>query len=262
MDTGLQGKVAIITGGSSGIGKAIATVFAKEGARLAICARDEYKLKQTADFIQLATRADIIAVKANVTKLNDIRRFVSMVIKRFGRIDILVNNAGNVCVGGILNMTDEAWEKCIQLKLLGYIRMAREVIPYMKKNGGGKIINIASITSQIPNPILMASGVINSAIQNFTKSLSRELVADNIIVNCVNPTITNTPHINMLLKEMEINSGKSPEKLSKIVLNDTPCKHFLEPEDVANVVVLLASDTANSLNGICVNVSDSKHLGI
>src|ERR1044071_1543239 len=139
MLTGIQGKVILITGASKGIGKAIAHALAVEGARLAICARDERVLQLAADEIQAQTKTDVLPVKANMTKLNDIKRFVDSAAKKFNRIDVLINNAGGAHVGGVLTTTDENWEYNIQLKLLGYVRMAREVVPHMKAAGGGKI---------------------------------------------------------------------------------------------------------------------------
>ena len=183
MNTNLQGKVVLISGASKGIGKAAALMLATEGARLALCARDEKALKLAADEIQAQTHADVLTVKANMTKSNDIHRFVSAAINKFDHVDILINNAGGANVGGILTTTDEDWEYHIQLKLLGYIRMAREVIPYMKTNGGGKIINIVGMAAKEPNPLFMVPGVTNAALLNFTKSLSKELEKDNITVS-------------------------------------------------------------------------------
>src|SRR5260221_4908690 len=185
--TGLEGKVVLITGGSGGIGRAVASAMAAEGPRLAICGRDELRLQQTVDELRAGPRADIISVKANMTKLNDIRRFVSAAMSKFGRIDILVNNAGGLHVGGILQTSEEDLEYHIQLKLLGYIRASREVIEHMKASGGGKIINIIGMAGREPGPLSLLPGVINAALLNFTKSLSKELEGDRITVNSVNP---------------------------------------------------------------------------
>ncbi|MBI1805805.1 MAG: SDR family oxidoreductase [Ignavibacteria bacterium] len=262
MTAGLQGKVVLITGASKGIGKAIALAMATEGARLALCARDEDQLKLAANEIQVHTKADVLSVKANMTKLNDISRFVNVAVKKFNRIDILVNNAGGAHIGGILNTTDEDWEYHIQLKLLGYMRMAREVIPHMKTNGGGKIINIVGTAGKEPNVLFMVPGVTNGALLNFTKSLSKELEGDSISVNAVNPGTTNTPLTEETFKSLATILQKTQEEVRESAVNLSPRGRIASPEDVAKVVLFLASDASNLINGISINADDGKVLGV
>ena len=262
MLTGLQGKVALITGGSKGIGRAIAIALAEEGVRLALCARDERELKLTTDEIQHHTKADIIAIKANLTKLNDIRRFVNMSIKKFNRIDILINNAGGAHIGGIFQTTDDDWEYHIQLKLLGYIRMAREVIPYMRKNGGGKIINIIGTAGNEPNSLFMVPGVTNAALINFTKSLSKELEQDHITVNSINPGTTDTPLTKETINSLANIFQKTPDEILKSLVEISPQGRLATPDEVARVVVFFASDSANYINGVSLNVDAGKVAGL
>lgn len=262
MTLGLEGKVVLITGGSKGIGKALTSAFAEEGARLAICARNEHYLKQTVQEIQSSTRTDIIGVKANMTKLNDIYRFVNAAIRKFNRIDILVNNAGGAHIGGLFQTTDEEWEYHIQLKLLGYIRMTREVVPHMRKAGGGKIINIVGMAAREPGALYMVPGVTNSAIINFTKSLSKELEKDNILVNSVNPATTDTPLTEQTLQKLSELLNNSPEEVRQSVVDSFPQKRLVLPEEVANVVLFLASEAGNSINGVTINVDAGKSNGV
>lgn len=262
MNTGLAGKVAIITGGSKGIGKTIALSLAAEGVRLAICARDERDLKLAADEIQAETHADIIAIKANTTKLNDIRRFVDSVVRKFNRLDILINNAGGAHVGGIQNTTDEEWEYHLQLKLLGYIRMAREVIPHMRLNGGGKIINIVGIASKEPNVLFMVPGVTNAALLNFTKSLSKELEADRIHVNSINPGTTDTPLTEQTFRSLATIFQKTPEEVRQSAARSSMQGRIASPEDIARVALFLASDAAAFINGTSINVDAGKSMGL
>ena len=262
MTTGLQGKVALITGASKGIGKAIAYHLASEGVRLAICARNEEQLKLTADEIQMHTHADVIAVKANTTKLNDVRRFVSAAVKKFNRIDILINNAGGAHIGGIAATTDVEWEYHIQMKLLGYIRTAREIIPHMKLSGGGKIINIVGMAAKEPNPLYMVPGVTNAALLNFTKSLSKELENDKIFVNSVNPGTTDTPLTEETFKSLAAVLNKTPEEVRQAAIASSPQGRLATADDVAKVVLFLASDAANFINGISINVDAGKILGL
>jgi NAD(P)-dependent dehydrogenase (short-subunit alcohol dehydrogenase family) len=262
MHTGLQGKVVLITGASKGIGKAIALALAEEGARLALCARDERDLKLVADEIQHHTKTDIIAVKANTTKLNDIRRFVSTTAKKFNRIDILINNAGGAHIGGIFQTTDEDWEYHLQFKLMGYIRTAREIIPHLKKNGSGKIINIIGTAGKEPNPLFMLPGVTNGALINFTKSLSKELEPDNITVNSINPGTTDTPLTEITFKALAEIFQTTPAEIRKSAADLSPQRRIASPEDIARAVVFLTSDAASFINGVSINIDAGKISGL
>ena len=237
----LLGKLALVTGASRGIGKAVAERFAREGVRLALCARTEEELTRVADELRTQLHADVLAVKANMTRLNDIRRFVSGAVKKFKRIDILVNNAGGAHVGGILTTDDDAWEDHINLKLLGYIRMAREVIPHMKAGGGGRIINVVGMAGKEPSALAMVPGVTNAALINFTKSLSLELEPDRIAVNAVHPGTAGAPL-----------AGESAAGPNRTATGD----------DIAGVVAFLASNAAQFINGTSINVDAGRSSGL
>lgn len=262
MSTILQGKVAVITGGSKGIGKAIALALASEGARIAICGRDELALKQTRQELEEKLRADVVAVKANLVKANDIRRFVESVVKKFDWIDILVNNAGGASVGGISRVTDDDWENHLQVKLMGSIRMAREVIPIMRKAGGGRIINIAGIAGREPNPLLMIPGVVNAAILNFTKALAREVERDFIFVNAVNPGTTETGLTEEVFTALGELLEKVPDDIRQATAGAVPQGRLVRPEDIANAVVFLASDSSGFINGSSITIDAGRTAGI
>lgn len=260
--TGLEGKVVLITGGSRGIGRAVASAMADQGARLAICGRDEPRLQQAADEIRAASRADIISIKANMTRLNDIRRFIGAAMSKFGRIDILVNNAGGAHVGGILQTSDEDLEYHVQLKLLGYIRASREVIPHMRTAGGGKIINIVGMAGKEPKPSFLVPGVTNAALLNFTKSLSKELENDRITVNSVNPGTTDTPLTEETFKAMGELTQTPPEEVRLQASRSTMYGRIASPVDVVHAVLFLASEAAGFINGISINVDAGKSTGL
>ena len=262
MTTDLQGKVALVTGASKGIGKAIASMLATEGVRLAICAREEEALKLAAEEIQIQTHADIVAVKANMTKLNDIRRFVETAVKKFDRVDILVNNAGGAHVGGITATTDEEWEYHVTLKLLGYIRTAREVIPHMKAAGGGRIINIVGTAGKDPTPLMMVPGVTNAALLNFTKSLSRELESFHIRVNSINPGTTDTPLTEETFRALGEIFHKTSQEIRESAVQLSPQGRLATPEDVAKAVLFLSSGLSDFVNGISINVDAGKLAGL
>ena len=184
MELGLKGKVAVVTGGTEGIGRATALRLAQEGARLAICARRQEPLDRTAAEIR-KLGAEALAVAADMSKAADIERFVNAVIGRFGRIDILVNNAGTSARGKFLEVDDQAWSADLDLKVFGAIRCSRLAVPYMKKQGGGRIVNITISSAKQPGPESMPTSVSRAAGLALTKALSREFAADNILVNTV-----------------------------------------------------------------------------
>ena len=262
VNTGLQNKVVLITGASRGIGRATALAFANEGARLALCARDDQLLNQTADEIQHAAHAEVLPVKANMTKLNDIRRVVEATVKKFDRIDVLVNNAGGAHIGGILATTDEEWEYHLQLKLLGYIRMAREVIPHMIKHGGGRIVNVVGMAAREPSALYMVPGVTNAGILNFAKSLSKELEPHKISVNSVNPGTTDTPLTAETIASLAKILNKTPEEARASVEASFPGGRLATADDVARVILFLASDAAKFVNGVTVNIDAGRSPGV
>jgi 3-oxoacyl-[acyl-carrier protein] reductase/bacilysin biosynthesis oxidoreductase BacG len=252
----LQGKVALITGASRGIGRAVAERFAAAGARLALCARNEEDLERAAEEIRSQTRADVLTVKANVARLNDVRRFVGAAMKKFNRIDILVNNAGGANTGGILAVDDEAWEYHLQLKLLGTVRTSREAIPHMKASGGGRIVNIAGTAGREPTPLAMVSGVTSAALLNFTKSLARELEPDRISVNAVNPGPTDTPLAAETFRALASATGSSEEELRGAA------GRLATADEIAGAVLYLASDAAVGINGVSLNVDAGRSSGL
>ncbi len=254
MNTGLQGKVAIVTGASRGIGKAIALAFANEGVRLVLCARGEEQLKVTEEEIKNRFHTEVIIVKANATKLNDIKRVVSRAVAKFKRIDVLVNNAGDAHVGGVFQFTDEDFENHIHLKVLGYIRTAREVIPHMQQQGGGRIINIIGTGGKEPLPTMMLSGITSGALLNFTKALAAELAQFKITVNAINPGTTETILTEQTLSAKSILQEKSVEEIKLALINSNPFQRLAKPEDVANAVIFLSSEAASFISGISVNV--------
>ena len=164
LDLGLDGKVAIITGGSDGLGRAAAERLAREGARVAICGRRKERLEQAADGIRKATGGQILAQVADVSRAADIEALVAATVAQFGGLDILVNNAGQSAAGGFETVSDEAWQSDIDLKLMGAVRCCRLAIPHMKRRGGGRIINITSVAVKQPVEGLMLSNAVRAEI--------------------------------------------------------------------------------------------------
>lgn len=185
MDLGLEGKVAVITGGSEGIGRGIASRFLEEGAKVAICARRDDVLQQAAEELRALTDGDVLAVPADVTKPETLTNFINRAAQHFGRIDILVNNAGRSAASAFDDLDDDDWHADLDLKLMGAVRCVRLVIPQMKLVGGGRIINVTHPGGKQPGAASYPTSVSRAAGIAMTKALSKELLPYNILVNTV-----------------------------------------------------------------------------
>ena len=171
MQLGLKGRVALVTGGSKGIGRAVSTAFAKEGVNLAICARGPQELEAAAVELR-GLGVQVIAVPTDMTQPDQVKAFVAKAAAHYGRIDILVNNAVTSTQNRFEGLSDEEFRDHIDVKVMGYIRCAREAVPHMQKNGWGRIVNMAGMTARIVTDFRMTNGVVNAAVTNFTKHLS------------------------------------------------------------------------------------------
>ena len=249
MDLGLKGKVAVVTGGTQGIGRATALKLAQEGANVAICARTQEAVDATAAEIQKAG-GQALGVAADMSKPADIERFMKAVVDKFGRIDILVNNAGTSKRGAFLELTDEEWSADLELKVFGAIRCTRLAVPHMKKNGGGRIVNIAISSAKQPGAQSYPTSVSRAAGLAITKALSKEFAADNILVNavCIGK-IKSGQHERRYKRE-----GQSAEAYYATASKDIPMKRVGEAEEVANVITFLVSGAASYVTGSSVNL--------
>ena len=262
MELGLSGKVAIVTGSSDGIGYTTAMTLAREGARVVLCARRETRLTQARDAIIKDTGAEVLAVPCDVRKLADVKRLVSETVWRFGAIHILVNNAGSVPAINFADVTDEQWYENLERKLLGFLRVTREVVPYMQQAGWGRIVNVAGTAGWEPSNTAMAVGLNNAAVINWTKSMSLHYAGANILINTVAPGSIETPRqIGNRQREAEV-TGKSVEEIREARVKDIPLHRLGRPQEVANVIVFLASECASYVTGTCVTVDGGVVRGI
>ena len=262
MDLGLRGKVAIVTGSSDGIGYATALALAREGVRVVLCARRQAPLAEARDAIAKETGAELLAVTCDVQQLSDVQRLVTETIQRFGTIRILINNAGSVPSMKFTEVDDATWHQMMEGKLLSYIRVTREVVPYIRKAGGGRIINIAGIAGWQPSNTAMAVGLNNAAVINWTKSMSLEYAADGILVTTVAPGSIETPRqVRNRQREADIR-GTSLDELLKARVKDIPLQRLGRPEEVAGVVVFLASEQSSYMTGTCVTVDGGVTRGV
>ena len=249
MDLGLKGKVAVITGGSDGIGRATAVLLAREGAKVAICARGQEKLDDTAAQIR-KDGGEVLAVRADVTSDADINRLFDEVVKKYGGVDLLLNNAGLSQRGKFLEIDDKMWQIDIDIKVFGAIRCLRRAIPEMKKRGGGRIVNISISSAKQPGAGSMPTSLSRAAGLVLTKSLSKEYAPDNILVNtvCIGK-IKSGQHQRRMVRE-----GRSPEKYYGEESKTIPMQRFGEAEEAANAIVFLASSAASYVTGTSINL--------
>ena len=239
----LTDKVAIITGAASGMGKAIALLFAEEGARVVIADIDDTGGKQTTDEIN-SSDGKAVFVHTDVSNPTDIKNLVDAVVDEFSKIDILINNAGIFMKLTPIEEIDEStWDRIYSVNVKGVFHGAKYVIPVMKKAGGGVIINTTSMTGLRPGSMQSAYASSKGASITLTKALASELAQYNIRVNCICPALTETP---MLFdSELWEHVSETPHPLGRL----------LRPEDIAHAALYLASDDALMVTGICLEVT-------
>jgi len=257
MDLGLKEKVAIVTGGSDGIGKAAAMGFAREGARVVICARGKERLESVADEISECTGAVVKPIRADVTSPDDVCRVVEATAEIFGKIDILVNNAGASSALSFEKATDDDWQEDLDLKLWAAIRFSRHVIPYMKRSGGGRIINITTPSGKAPGPASVPTSVSRAAGIGLTKALSKEFAGDNILVNTVCIGSIKSGQWERRYAELRKNDDLlTLEKFYNNVGKETgiPLNRIGEATEAGDVIVFLSSDRAGYVTGASLNV--------
>lgn len=254
MDLGLEGKAALVGGASRGIGRAVALGLAREGCRVAICARDEARLRQAAADIRSATGAEVLAVRCDMSVAEDIGQFVAATVDAFGRLDIVVNNAGGPPPGPFEAHDEAAWQQALSQNFLSVVRTVREALPHLRAAGGGRIINITSVAVKEPIPGLVLSNAARLGVVGLAKTLSRELGPDGITVNNICPGLTLTDRMRELYGGRAEAAGRSLEELLAEEAQRIPLGRLGQPEDVAALVVFLASEPARHITGTTIQV--------
>jgi NAD(P)-dependent dehydrogenase (short-subunit alcohol dehydrogenase family) len=249
MELGLQGKVAAVTGGSEGIGRATVQRLAQEGVKVALCARRPEILNAFADELK-KSGADVLPMVADATKPGDMERFIDETVKRYGRIDILVNNAGGTGQSPFDTVDDKAWQQDLDVKVFAHIRSARAAISHMKKQGGGRIINLNMVGARQPFAGSFPTTISRAAGLALVKALSKEYAPDNILVNAVAVGKIKSKQQERRAARLKISVEEHYAQTGKTV----PLGRMGEAEEVANVIAFLASDAASYVTGCCIQV--------
>jgi 3-oxoacyl-[acyl-carrier protein] reductase len=245
----LDGKVAVVTGGAQGIGRAIALGLGREGAKVVVADLQADKAKNVADELH-ASGADGHAVEVNVANESSVKRLATTTFDRFGRVDVLVNDAGVYLKSPVVDMSEEVWDRTINVNLGGNFLCSRAFIPFMRRQRSGRIISIASGIAHYGAQEFAAYAAAKAAIIGFVKALAREVGADGITVNAICPGAANTA--------MPRTHRTEEELMARLRAN--PLGHVLEPEDFAGPVLFLASDAASYITGQAINVNCGSYM--
>ena len=254
MDLGLKGKVTIVSAASAGIGKAVAVEMAKEGSDISICARGKEDLEKAAEEVR-KHGVRVVAVQADVTKADDVQRVIEETVQAMGRVDVLVNNAGEGWMGHGVDTTDKEWEYSMEVNVYSAVRFTRGVVPYMRKQGGGRIINIASVSGHTMISGLVDYQAAKAAMLAFSKTMSIDLAPDNILVNSVCPALIHTPLWDRLADSLVPAVGKTRADVFQNLANQAlEIKRYGTVEEVSGLVAFLASERASFITGSAFDV--------
>ena len=254
MDLALRDRCAIVCAASKGLGRATALSLAREGARVAICARTAAALEQAAREIREATGAFVVPIVADVSRADDVDRLVAEAARELGAIDILITNTGGPRSGPFVSFSDADWAEAIDSILMSVVRLSRAVVPHMRRRGGGRIINVTSISAKQPVEGLVLSNALRAAVTGLARTIANELAADNILVNCVAPGYTKTDRVIELADAAAAREGVTADVIQKRTEAAVPLKRMGTTEEFADVVAFLASGKASYVTGTTLQI--------
>ncbi len=254
MDLGLTDKVVLVAASSAGIGKAAALGFAREGASVAICGRDAARLEAARAELAAVARVEPLAVPADVTEPDDVARLVETVVQRFGTVHVLVNNAAGPKPGKFDALSDADWDAAHRLTLMSAVRLTRAVLPAMRRQRWGRVVNVSSYSIKTPIAELFLSNAIRLGALGWAKSLATELAADNILVNTVCPGWTATERMHNVVAAQARAANRSVDDAAAAITSRIPLGRFGRPEEVADMIVFLGSERASYVTGTAIQV--------
>ena len=262
METGLKNRVALVSGSSQGLGRAIALAFAAEGAHLALCARNEQSLNALASELHRQHKIQVHTEAFDVRDAVAVETFVGNVHNALGSVDICVTNAGGPPAKDFLQTTDADWDNAFALNLRSAVVFARAVIPFMQRERWGRIVTISSITARQPLPQLVLSNTIRTGILGLIRSLSNEFAKDGITVNNVAPGYTATDRLKELSSRIAASTNRTEEEVEQAWIDGIPVGRLGKPEDIADAVVWLSSERASYLTGQTILVDGGMYKGL
>lgn len=261
MDLGIKNKVAVVFAASKGLGKAAAMALAQEGCKVAICSRNAENLGAAEKEIIMSTGTEVYAQVVDVSSRQQIEDFIEKTADKWGHIDILINNAGGPPVASFEDSRDDEWLKWYEITFMSVVRAVKAVVPYMKKNKWGRIINITSSSVKAPVENLIYSNSIRMAVVGLAKSLSIELGPYGINVHNVAPGYHMTDGLERIIVK-KVEAGQKRENVLKAWTDNIPVRRIGEPHDLAAMITFLASDKAGYVSGTTIPVEGGNYRGV
>jgi NAD(P)-dependent dehydrogenase (short-subunit alcohol dehydrogenase family) len=245
----LDSLTALVTGGSQGIGLAVAKALSEDGARVAICARDEARLEQASREIEQGSGTAAHTISADLSTTDGVERATAAAMEALGKVDILVNNAGAAPPGGIEDLTEDQWDLALDLKLRGYIRTTRSLLGQMTERGFGRIVNIAGGAGKEPGAMSLSNGVTNGGVYTLTKGVATAVAGNGVTVNAVCPGMTLTQRFDRIVRATAERDGVSEEEARERLAGTIPTGRFSTPDDIAHAVMFFVSPRARQVTG-------------
>ncbi|HUI28596.1 MAG TPA: SDR family oxidoreductase [Candidatus Acidoferrales bacterium] len=262
MDLGLKEKVAVVTASTKGLGKATALSLASEGANVVINGRHKQNIHDAIDEIKSKTGKSPLAIQGDLTQPEDIDRLFDDVIKHHGTIHILVSNAGGPPAGVFNDFNDEQWLKAVDLSLMSAVRLIRKAAPIMQKQKWGRIVNISSVTVKQPADNLLLSNSIRAAVVGLTKTISRDLASDNVLINNIAPYYIATKRIDYLMEETAAKKGITKDQALQSIVKEIPMGRLGTPEEFGDFVAFLCSEKNSYVTGATIQFDGGAYRGM
>jgi 3-oxoacyl-[acyl-carrier protein] reductase len=263
MDLQLNQRVALVTGGSQGLGFAAALQLSREGALVALCSRDQAHVDAATHAIQTETRRPVLGIAADIIKSKDVKRVVQRTVDEFGGLDVLVANPGGGPTTGTFDeLADDQWAKATDLLVMSMVRLIREALPHLRQSTAPSVLTVTSLSSKQPIPNLILSNSLRMAVLGMTKTLSQELGKEGIRFNSILPGWTTTDRVHELMEDRARRNGTTVEEELSKQSAESPLGRMGTPQEFANVAAFLCSPAASYVTGTMIPVDGGSYRGI